>query len=308
MTSIRSKIIIGLIRNRHLFKFKLRRETVDQSFSVEEFRTDVDKASDSMNKRIRGFDITDVDIDGIHGEWIDMDGSPHDKVIMYIHGGGFISGSCHTHKAHVVKFVKESGIKALLFDYRLAPEHPFPAAPEDCIKVYKWLLDRGYRAENIVIAGESAGGTLTLSTLLKIRSMAYPQPAGAVSISPVTDLRCLADSFERNAPKDIAPYNSWNVWTDYYIGQSDPTDPILSPQFGDLEGLAPVYLCVGTYEIHLDDVLAFNKKLESSGGSSELHVHEGMVHAFPILAPMFPEATEALKDICRFIKEQLKTL
>ncbi len=306
MQSIRSKIIIGLIRNRHLFKFKLKKETVDESFDVKKFRAEIDKSSDSMNKRIKDFKISETDIDGIHGEWIDMDGTPEDKVIMYIHGGGFISGSCHTHKAHVVKFVKESGIKALLFDYRLAPEHPFPAGPEDCIKAYSWLLDQGFKPENIVIAGESAGATLTLATLLNIKLQNMPQPAGAVAISPVTDLRYSADSFQRNAPKDIAPYNSWNIWTNHYIGNSDPTDPILSPQFGNLDGLAPTYLCVGTYEIHQDDTVAFHERMKSFGSSSDLNVYECMVHAFPILAPMFPEATAALKDICRFIRKKLK--
>ncbi|SHJ81984.1 Acetyl esterase/lipase [Dethiosulfatibacter aminovorans DSM 17477] len=305
MQSLKSKVIIGLIRNRHLFKLKFKKEVVDESFDVEKFRSGIDKTSESMNRRIKGFDICDVNIDGIHGEWIDIDETPEDKIIMYIHGGGFISGSCHTHKAHVVKFVKEAGVKALLFDYRLAPEHPFPAATDDCLKVYRWLLEQGYKPENIVIAGESAGATLTLSTLLNIKCENLPQPAGAVSISPVTDLRCLADSFERNAPKDIAPYNSWNIWTGYYIGDADPSDPILSPQFGELDGLPPTYLCVGTYEIHQDDTVSFHERMKKFKSPSELHMYEGMVHAFPILAPMFPEATEALGDICRFIKEKL---
>ncbi|MBB6482072.1 alpha/beta hydrolase fold domain-containing protein [Spirochaeta isovalerica] len=128
----------------------------------------------------------------------------------------------------------------------LSPEHPFPAALEDCIHTYKWLLEHGYKAENIIIAGESAGGTLTLSTLKSIRENGLPQPAGAVAISPVTDLSCSADSFRRNAKKDIAPPGSMNIWTGFYIRKNDVSDPILSPAFGDHKNLAGTLLIAGT--------------------------------------------------------------
>ena len=306
MQSLRSKIIIGLIKNKHLFNRKRKRPIIDETFSVDDFRAKVENASLLMNKRIKDAKISPVDIDGIYGEYISAGNVQNKRLIMYIHGGGFISGSCNTHRAHVYKFAKQTGLKAILFDYRLAPEHPFPAALDDCFKVYEWLLkDQGYRSDEIVIAGESAGATLSLSLLIKIKSQNLPQPSGAVSISPVTDLRCLADSFERNATKDIAPYNSWNVWLGFYIGTSDPTDPFISPQFGNLEGLAPVYLCVGTHEIHHDDTVIFHKRVEKFGGISELHVYKNMVHAFPIMAPMFPEATRAFEDICNFITNKL---
>jgi len=306
MQSIRSKLIIGLVRNRHLFKGQFKRPVVDETFSVEEFRLNIDRTSESVNRRLKQAKITALDINGLYAEWIDTEDTMESKVILYIHGGGFISGSCHTHRGHVLKFVKRSGVKALLFDYRLAPEHPFPAALDDCVIAYRWLLDQGVQPGDIIVAGESAGGTLTLSTLQKIKSLGLPQPAGAVSISPVTDLRCLADSFERNAKKDIAPYNSWMVWTGLYIANTAPTNPDLSPQFGDVHGLAPLYLCVGTHEIHHDDTVAFHEKIQKYDGSSELHVYKNMVHAFPILAPMFPEATKALNDICLFIRKKLQ--
>ena len=116
------------------------------------------------------------------------------KILMYIHGGGFISGSCKTHRTHVAKFATGTNLQSLLFDYRLAPEHPFPAAVDDCVEVYQWLLDQNYKPENIVIGGESAGGTLTLSLLLKLKEKGLPFPKAAFSISPVTDLRYKADS------------------------------------------------------------------------------------------------------------------
>jgi acetyl esterase/lipase len=135
-----------------------------------------------------------------------------------------------------------------------------------------------------------------------------PQPAGAVAISPVTDLRSQADSFERNAPKDIAPYHSWHVWQGYYMGDVEPTTPFVSPLFGDLHALAPVYLCIGTYEIHYDDTVNFYKKVQAAGGVAEIGIYDRMVHAFPIMAPMFPEATRALEAICEFMAKRLQLI
>ena len=216
-----------------------------------------------------------------------------------------MSGSCLTHRGHVSKFVMGTGRKALLFDYRLAPEHPFPAALDDCVTAYLYLLEEGYSPKNIVICGESAGGTLTLSTLKALRDNGIPLPKAAVSISPVTDLSCQAESFKTNAKHDIAPMNSWSVWTAYYIGNTDYNNAYLSPQFGDLSNLPHIYLCIGTHEIHLDDTIAFAKKAEEQGTPITLKKWENMVHAFPLLSPMFPEAKEAMDDICRFIQQKL---
>ncbi len=304
MQSLRSKLFIGLIKHRHLFKLKLKPEVVDESFSVEEFRRRIDNASRRMkpDKRVK---VEATKINDMYGEWIIPKEAPEDKVILYIHGGGFISGSCLTHRGHVAKFAIGSQIKALLFDYSLAPEHPYPAALDDCLSAYLWLLEEGYKPSSIIIAGESAGATLTLSVLIAIRDRGISLPRGAVSISPVTDLTCSAESFITNYKKDIAPLNSWSVWTKYYIGDSDPHLPWLSPQMAELSNLPPVFLCVGTHEIHLDDTINFAKKAEAAGTPITLRVWEGMIHAFPILSPLFPEAKEAMADICKFIKTTL---
>ncbi len=304
MQSLRSKLFIGLIKHRHLFKLKLKPEVVDESFSVVEFRRSVDSASLRMkpDKRVK---VEPTKINDMYGEWIIPEKAPEDKVILYIHGGGFISGSCLTHRGHVAKFAIGSQIKALLFDYRLAPEHPYPAALDDCLSAYLWLLEEGYKPSSIIIAGESAGATLTLSALIALRDKGISLPRGAVSISPVTDLTCSADSFITNYKKDIAPLNSWSIWTKYYIGDSDPHLPWLSPQMAELSNLPPILLCVGTHEIHLDDTVNFAKKAEVAGTPINLRLWEGMIHAFPILSPLFPEAKEAMSDICRFIRANL---
>lgn len=305
MRSLRSRIIIGLIKKRHFFQFKLKPEVVDENFSVEEFRRSVDRASRKSNRMPKEVEVVPTKVKDMYAEWITPKGAPNEKVILYIHGGGFISGSCLTHRMHVSKFVLGSRIKALLFDYRLAPEHPYPAAVNDCVAAYLWLLEQGYLPSDIVLCGESAGGTLTLATLVALKDQGIPLPGGGVSISPVTDLTCSANSFTTNFKNDIAPLNSWSVWTGYYIGDNDPGLPWLSPLKADLKGLPPVLLCVGSSEIHLDDTVNFAKKAKEQGTRATLMVWEGMVHAFPIMSPLFPEAKKAMGDICLFIRERL---
>lgn len=305
MTSIKSKLIIGLIKNRHLFKGKLKPEVIDETFSVEKFREDINKSSNLM--KLPGDVLAEsIKINGIYAEWIIPENPPEEKLLMYIHGGGFISGSCHTHRVHVAKFAQGCGIKSLVFDYRLAPEYPFPAALDDCMEVYKWLLGKGYDPENILIGGESAGATLTLSLLLALKKNEINLPKAAFSISPVTDLRCEADSFRYNAKKDVAPMNSWKIWTEYYIADNDPANPLLSPQFGNFTGIPPLYICVGTHEIHLDDCENMAALALRHGVDVTLRKWKKMIHAFPLLSPLFPEAKMALQEICDFVKEQLK--
>lgn len=301
MPSLRSRIIIWMVRNRHLFKLKWNPEVVDENFSVEQFRADIDRSSARM-KLPRGTRAEKIKIGKMNAEWIIPEPYQEGQVLLYIHGGGFISGSCHTHRMHVAKFARECSVKSLVFDYRLAPEHPFPAAVEDCLEAYQWLLKQDYRPEDIALGGESAGGTLTLSLLLLLKEKGIGLPRAAFSISPVTDLRCQADSFTFNAKKDVAPMGSWDLWTNCYIGDNDPTNPILSPLFGDYHSLPPMYICVGTHEIHLDDCENVARQAKDHGVAVTLKKWEKMIHAFPLLSPLFPEAKMALREICDFVK------
>ena len=304
MQSIRSKIFIWLIRNRHLLKMKLKAEVVDSNFSVTKFREEVDKVTAKM-KMPKGVMIKKEKINYFKAEWIIPEKPIEGKVLLYIHAGGFISGSCNTHRMHVAKFAKGSQLKSLVFDYRLAPEHPFPAGLDDCVKAYKWLLEKGYKPQDILVGGESAGGTLTLSLLLALKEQRISMPKAAFSISPVSDLKCLADSFNYNAKNDIAPMGSWDVWTKLYIGNNDPTLPLLSPQMGDYAGLPPLHICVGTHEIHLDDCENVARKAKRQGVDVILSKWPRMVHAFPILSPLFPEAKNAMAEICEFAKSHV---
>lgn len=300
MQSIRSRIILWLLRNRHLLKLKLKPEVVDENFSVPGFREEVDRATAKM-KMPDAVTGEQTEIAGMKAEWIVPDGAVDKRILLYIHGGGFISGSCTTHRMHVAKFAKQARMRSLVFDYRLAPEHPYPAALDDCVSLYGALMEQGYDTEDIVVGGESAGGTLTLSLLLALKERNMKLPRAAFSISPVTDLRCRADSFRRNAAKDIAPMGSWDAWTLMYIADNDASRAPLSPLMGDFRDMPPILICVGSHEIHLDDCRNMAEKIRRDGSEVILSEWPGMVHAFPVLAPLFPEAQQALEEICGFV-------
>jgi acetyl esterase/lipase len=249
--------------------------------------------------------------DGLSAEWIHPMGLPNspsadDRAIFYTHGGGYVSGDCEDHRMHVAKFVQASGVGALLYDYRLAPEHPFPAAMEDTLTAYRWLLSQKVNPSNIVIVGESAGGGLCLASLLAIRDEALPLPAAGVALSPWLDLTCTSASYTTNAWRDISTPGSWFTWNSYYVGGNDPRNPWISPVYGDLHGLPPFLIEVGDHEIMLDDSIRFAEKAKAAGVDATIRVWEGMVHCFPILAPMFPEATQAWDEIISYIKTHLR--
>jgi monoterpene epsilon-lactone hydrolase len=315
MPSIQSQLINLVLRNRHLLKFHLKRETWDWNTSVPEFREECEKGA----KRIKlpeGIEVSPLTIEGLPtglaAEWIrpsatSPDHIEDDGVIFYTHGGGYVSGSCSDHHGHVAKFVMGSGVPALLYEYRLAPEHPFPAAIEDTLTSYRWLLERGTSPSRIVIVGESAGGGLCLATLLALKEEGIPLPAAGVAISPWTDLKLTGESHRMRSKVSIDPLGMSMVCSKYYAGENDPGDPWISPLYGDLHGLPPLLIYVGDDEMMRDDSTRFADKATHAGVDVTLRVGEGMVHCYPLFAPLFPEATQAMDEICAFIKTRIGT-
>ena len=315
MSSFKSKLILFTIRNSHLLKGQLKREVITPETSTEKLRKEFEEGAKKFGGIPAGILVSPVIIpglpQGLSAEWIHPADQPDlptaaDKVIFYTHGGGYVSGNCVDHRMHVAKFVKASGIGALLYDYRLAPEHPFPAAMQDTLIAYRWLLDQGVDPAKVVVVGESAGGGLCLASLLAIRDEQLPLPAAGVALSPWTDLTCSSESYRTNALKDISTLGSWDVWGKYYVGVNDPKQPWISPLFGDLHGLPPLLIEVGDHEILLDDSVRFAEKARAAGVEMTLHVWKDMVHCFPLLAPMFPEATQAWDEIIQYIRKAVK--
>lgn len=303
MTSLRARLIIGLMRKRHLFHGKLRKERFDEGTSIEDFRRLCEEGAAKYAKIPIGVRIEEEYLEGIKGEWIIPANAKKGKIIMYVHGGGYVSGSCSDHRGFVSKFAERCGITNYLYEYRLAPEHKFPAAVEDSVKVYKVLLARVEEPADIIIAGESAGGGLTLALLLALKENNIPMPAAAVAISPWTDLTFSGESYRTKNKVSLAPLDSWIVFGKHYIGSSKADNPLISPLFGDLKGLPPIFINSGDADELFDDGRIFSEKAKAAGVDITFRAGKDMVHCYPLLAPMFPEATEAMNEICEFIEK-----
>ena len=306
--SIRSELLYFIMKNRHLFRFRLRPETWDENTPIRAFRELAEAGNRRMeNKLPAGLEVAPFDLCGMTAEWLIPVGAGRDKVILYTIGGGYISGTCNDHRILVVKVAQTSGIAVLMFNHRLAPEHPYPAALDDALTAYRWLLEKGTVPENILIMGESAGGGLCLATLLAVRDQGLPLPVGAVALSPWTDLKLTGDSYRTKANVCIAPPGMSVICSKYYVGDHDPTEPGISPLYGDLHGLPPLFINVGEYEALLDDSTRFAAKAKAAGVDTTLVIGKKMIHCYPLMAGIFPEATQALYEICDFIKKRLGT-
>jgi monoterpene epsilon-lactone hydrolase len=281
MSSLKSRLVIFSILHSHLLKGRLKRDVITPNTSTVQLRKEFEEGAKRFGAIPPDVLVSPVNIpglqDGLSAEWIHNAESVYspsagEKVIFYTHGGGYVSGNCVDHRMHVAKFVRASGVGALLYDYRLAPEHPFPAAMQDTLVAYRWLLSQNVSPANIIIVGESAGGGLCLASLLAIRDEGLPLPMAGVALSPWTDLKCTGDSYHTNTKRDISTLGSWDIWGSYYIGTNDPSNPWISPLYGDLHGLPPILIEVGDHEVLLDDARHFAEKARSAGVDITLHV------------------------------------
>ncbi|HEX2621291.1 MAG TPA: alpha/beta hydrolase fold domain-containing protein, partial [Phototrophicaceae bacterium] len=190
MSSLQSRLVIFMLTHRHWLRLQPRkRKIVGWDIPVSEFRQQIEKGAKMFGNLPDDIAVLPVQVNDLYAEWIVPAGAPEDKVILYFHGGGYVSGTCFSHRTHVAKFVRGAGVKALLFEYRLAPEHPFPAAHDDALAAYTWLLSQGILSSNIVFMGDSAGGGLALATLIALRDQNQPLPSAVVALSPWTDLK-----------------------------------------------------------------------------------------------------------------------
>ena len=305
MASFKSRMANFMMRNRHLMQGRWKREVFDMDTSIQDFRDLCEKGAAKYGKLPQGLTVKPEDIQGIKAEWLIPQNAPSEKVILYVHGGGYVSGSCSDHRGVVSKFAQNTSFTNFLYEYRLAPEHKFPAAVDDSVTAYKFLLENGYKPENILIAGESAGGGLTLALLLSLKDQKIPMPVAAVAISPWADLTCSGDSYRTKNEVSVAPLNSWFVFRNHYAGTTDLKEPLLSPLYGDLAGLPPIFINSGEDDELFDDGLRFYQKAVEAGVNARFRRGKGQVHCYPLLAPFFPEATEAMNEIVEFVKQHL---
>jgi len=226
--------------------------------------------------------------------------------ILYLHGGGYVIGSPATHRNLAYNLSIESGCRALVLDYRLAPEHPFPAAVDDAVAGYRWLVEGGARPERIAVAGDSAGGGLAVATLVAIREQGLPMPAAAVSISPWIDLEGLGGSIKSKAAVDpMVQKDRLSEMARLYLDGADPRSPLAAPLYADLAGLPPLLIQVGTAEILLDDAIRLADRAKAAGVETVLEQAEEMIHVWHLFAPMLSEGREAIGRAGTFIRDRL---
>ncbi len=243
-------------------------------------------------KRIR---TVRSDLGSVPAVWISKEKNPLDRIVLYIHGGGFVTGSTEARKGFTAYIADKLGLNVVSIDYRLAPEHPFPEGPDDCFEAYKVLLEK-YRADRIVLLGESAGGNLVLSTLLQIKNAGLPLPAGTFAIAPAVQFDQELDSYRGNAETDCIVANLSGEVFDTYLCSRDEAvtrDPKAAPYYGDFTGCTPVVLWASETEVLLDDSLIMFEKLKEQGVVTKLYLRDGMMHTWMIV-PEFPESKKDL--------------
>jgi acetyl esterase/lipase len=245
-------------------------------------------------------------IGGVNGEWVSADNVNEQQVLVYFHGGAYVSGSPASHRDYAALMSAELGAKLLMVDYRLAPEYVFPAQIEDAFAVYAGLLAAGYCATDIVVGGDSAGGNLALALLQEIRSQQLAMPQAVALFSPWVDLTHISRSMSRNADKDpMLPVRLLDECANLYVAGMGKNDPLISPAFANYEGFPPMMIHVGETEILLDDATAIADKCGQAGVAANLTVWPKVPHAFPILVKFLPEARQAVQQTATFLRAAL---
>jgi acetyl esterase/lipase len=243
---------------------------------------------------------------GVPVLWADPAGAATDRVILYVHGGGYVVCSAHTHARLTGHVARATGCRAVSVDYRLAPEHPHPAAVIDSTTAFRWLLDQGIAPEHVAVVGDSAGGGLAVATLVKLRDDGLPQPAAAVTISPWVDLEGTGESILANADRDLMVVRAGQaVMAEQFLAGQDPHDPLAAPLHADLTGIAPLYIQVGGHEILLSDSTSLAARAAAAGVEVRLDVFAEMQHVFQLWAGNMPEADDAVTRIGDWLRPRL---
>jgi epsilon-lactone hydrolase len=271
--------------------------TPELRISFEKLCMEYDSAQELVKEKVR--------IKNFDAYWVYPPGTPEGPVILFFHGGAFIVGSTMDHIEVIGRLSGVSGMRVLSVDYRLAPEHPFPAASDDCLDAWLWLMGNGVSPNEICLAGDSAGGTLVLNTLIRLRDMGEQMPACAYCMSPATDMNCGRDSIRRNYKTDWLTRDTFAGIRILYLAGADAGLPGVSPIHAALKGLPPLYIQAGTAEMLLDDSTGFADKAKNAGVDVRLELLDGMFHCPQLFASKLPQGEKALKSAGRFISQTI---
>ncbi|RMG96265.1 MAG: alpha/beta hydrolase [Chloroflexi bacterium] len=247
-----------------------------------------------------------ITADSVSGLLLAAEGARDDRLLLYFHGGGYVIGSSTTHQDLAWRLSAATQARVFSLDYRLAPEHPFPAAVEDALAAYRWLLTQGFTADRLALAGDSAGGGLVMAVLVALRDAGEPLPATAVCLSPWVDLALTGKSLTTNAAADpVITRERLAEYAQLYLGETDPQIPLASPLYADLNGLPPLLIQAGSAEILLDDASRLAARAEAAGVAVTLDIWEEMIHVWQAFAAVVPESQEAIARIGEFVRQYL---
>ena len=279
----------------------------NKKLSIAELRANGVKNSKMLGEVSKNITVEKINMEGIQAEWLIPFSSStrSEKVILYFHGGGYVTGSIEDHRIMCGLLANATGTKVLIPEYRLAPEHPFPAALDDALKVYQWLLDHGYSSANMIIAGDSAGGGLSVATVLALKGKSGSLPAAVVCLSPWTDLALTGQSHTTKAKAEaVLRKDVLHEWALCYTDESNLTNPLVSPVHGDFHGFPPLLIQVGSEEILLDDSILLAEKAKSAGVDVTLKIWDGMWHVWQALGDLIPENKKTFEEIGQFVQSQ----
>lgn len=239
----------------------------------------------------------------VKAEWITAPGADAGRAVLYLHGGGYVIGSISTHRALAATLSREARARVLVTDYRLAPEHPHPAAVDDSVAAYRWLLQQGLSPKRLAVAGDSAGGGLAVATLVALREAGEKLPACGVCLSPWVDLEGIGDSMTSKAALDpMVKKDGLVQLAGLYLGGKHPRTPLAAPLYADLSGLPPLLIVVGTWETLLDDAARLAERARKAGVDVTYEPAEGMIHVWQLFAPLLDEGKESLARIGRYVQ------
>jgi acetyl esterase/lipase len=245
-----------------------------------------------------------VTANGVKSEWISAPEADPGRAILYLHGGGYVIGSIATHRALAGRLSRAAKARVLVIDYRLAPEHPFPAAVDDSVAAYRWMLAQGLKPSRIAVSGDSAGGGLSAATLVAIRDAKLPLPAAGALLSPWVDMEGIGASMTSNDSVDPMVHKDGLLgMAKAYLGGKDPRSPLAAPLYADLAGLPPLLIQVGTSETLLDDAARLAERAKKAGVNVTYEPWQNMIHVWQIFAPILDEGQQAIDKIGAFVRK-----
>ncbi len=245
-----------------------------------------------------------VTANGVKSEWISAPDADPGRAILYLHGGGYVIGSINTHRSLAARLSRAAKARVLVIDYRLAPEHPHPAAVDDSVSAYGWMLAQGFKPSRIAVAGDSAGGGLTAATLVAIRNAKLPLPAAGALLSPWVDMEGIGESMTSKDSVDPMVHKEGLLgMAKAYLGGQNPRTPLAAPLYADLTGLPPLLIQVGTSETLLDDASRLAERAKKAGVYVTYEPWQNMIHVFQLFAPMLDEGQQAIEKIGAFVRK-----